>query len=58
MTHLEKKDREEIFAEIKLIYKTKEKLFQELVLVLDESSDSAIHTVYERIKGIKGYKMT
>jgi len=29
-----------------------------LLLLLDESSDSAIHTVYERIKGIKGYKMT
>ena len=28
------------------------------LLLLDESSDSAIHTVYERIKGIKGYKMT
>ena len=25
---------------------------------LDESSDSAFHTVYERIKRIKGYKMT
>ena len=25
---------------------------------LGESSDSAVHTVYERIKGIKGYKMT
>jgi len=29
-----------------------------LALALDESSDSAIHTVYERIKGIKGYKKT
>ena len=29
-----------------------------LIFFLDESSDSAIHTVYERIKGIKGYKMT
>jgi len=29
-----------------------------LALALGESSDSAIHTVYERIKGIKGYKMT
>ena len=29
-----------------------------LALALDESSDSAIHTVCERIKGIKGYKMT
>jgi len=25
---------------------------------LGESSDSAVHTVYERIKGIKGHKMT
>ena len=29
-----------------------------LELELDESSDSAIHTVYKRIKEIKGYKMT
>ena len=29
-----------------------------LGLGLGESSDSAVHTVYERIKGIKGYKMT
>ena len=28
-----------------------------LALALDESSDSAIHTVYERIKGMKEYKM-
>ena len=26
-------------------------------LGLDESPDSAVHTVYERIKVIKGYKM-
>ena len=29
-----------------------------LTLELDESSDSAIHTVYERIKVIKWYKTT
>ena len=29
-----------------------------LTLVLDESSHSAIHTVYEHIKRMKGYKMT
>ena len=28
------------------------------IVVVDESSDSAIHTVYKRIKGMKGYKMT
>ena len=33
------------------------KVINSLALASDESSDSAIHTVYERIKGIKGYKM-